>query len=589
MNARREHFDVIIVGSGFGGSVMAYRLAEAGLRVCVLERGKAYPPGSFPRSPHAMRHNFWDPSEGLHGLFNLWSFRGLGGVVASGLGGGSLIYANVLLRKDEKTFIHENLNDGGYEDWPVTRADLEPHYDAVEKMLDAHRYPFEHEPYRHTPKTIAMKLAAERMGRAKDWQLPPLAVTFANPGKHLPTLPVPGEPIEEPYPNLHGRTRTTCRLCGECDIGCNFGSKNTLDYTYLSAAKRLGADIRVRREVKSFWYEDGEYIVECVDYTGVQEDERPEVPTSKMPREALSADRLVLAAGTFGTTYLLLRNRHAFPGLSKQLGTRFCGNGDLLGFLRKCTDSSAGKRAPRFLDGGHGPVITSALHVHDGDAPEGGDGHDYYIEDAGYPEFVNWLYEGSNQLALLRRFSRLGHRLVKGWLGLTADSDVSEEIAEVLGDCIGSATSMPLLAMGRDTPNGRMTLTKDGMLDVAWTMRDSYRYFEDVRHTMAEMAHVLEGRLLQNPLSYLSRVITVHPLGGCPMGNDETVGVVNAEGEAFGQPGLYVADGSVMPGPTGANPSLTIAAMADRFADRLLERYRRVPPNRESPRTSVHP
>src|SRR5215204_5113786 len=102
------HFDAVVIGSGFGGSVMAYRLAEAGLRVCVLERGKPYPPGSFPRSPREMRGHFWDPSEGLFGLFNLWSFRGLEAVVSSGLGGGSLIYANVLIRKDEKSFVRED-------------------------------------------------------------------------------------------------------------------------------------------------------------------------------------------------------------------------------------------------------------------------------------------------------------------------------------------------------------------------------------------------------------------------------------------------------------------------------------------------
>src|SRR3954447_15534370 len=102
MNAGPEHYDVIIIGSGFGGSVMAYRLAEAGKRVCVLERGKAYPPGSFPRSPERMRKNFWDPGRGLHGMYNVWSFRHLGALVSSGLGGGSLIYANVLIRKDEK-------------------------------------------------------------------------------------------------------------------------------------------------------------------------------------------------------------------------------------------------------------------------------------------------------------------------------------------------------------------------------------------------------------------------------------------------------------------------------------------------------
>ena len=118
------HFHAVVIGSGFGGSVMTYRLAEAGLRVCLLERGKAYPPGSFPRSPYRMRKNFWDPSEGLHGLYNFWGFRGLDMLASSGLGGGSLIDANVLLRKDEKWFVKEDvLNGGGYEYWPVTRVD----------------------------------------------------------------------------------------------------------------------------------------------------------------------------------------------------------------------------------------------------------------------------------------------------------------------------------------------------------------------------------------------------------------------------------------------------------------------------------
>ena len=114
------HFDAVIVGSGFGGSVMAFRLAEAGLRICLLERGKAYPPGSFPRSPYRMWDNFWDPSEGLYGLFHFWTFRHLSTLVASGLGGGSLIYANVLMRKDEKWFVKEDRSKGGYEYWPVT-------------------------------------------------------------------------------------------------------------------------------------------------------------------------------------------------------------------------------------------------------------------------------------------------------------------------------------------------------------------------------------------------------------------------------------------------------------------------------------
>src|SRR5919202_562727 len=153
------HFDAVIVGSGFGGSVMAYRLAEAGLRVCLLERGKAHPPGSFPRSPYRMRSNFWDPSEGLYGMFNIWSFTGLGAVISSGLGGGSLIYANVALRKDPATFA-----DDERERWPVSYGDLEPWYAAVEDMQQPVAYPDDREPYASTPKTNAVLDAARRTG-----------------------------------------------------------------------------------------------------------------------------------------------------------------------------------------------------------------------------------------------------------------------------------------------------------------------------------------------------------------------------------------------------------------------------------------
>ncbi|HEY1635336.1 MAG TPA: NAD(P)-binding protein, partial [Acidimicrobiales bacterium] len=229
-----EHFDAVVIGSGFGGSVMAYRLAAAGRHVLVLERGKRYPPGSFARSPREMRANFWDPSEGRQGLFQLWDFGGIESLVSAGLGGGSLIYANVLIRKDERWFVRD-LPGGGYEDWPVTRAELEPHYDKVEAMLAPQRYPLDEQPYAGTLKTRALREAAGRAGL--EWYLPDLAVTFAN----RTGPPVTGEPIVDEAgdttDNLHGRTRYTCRLCGECDVGCNYGSKNTLDYNYLTQAE----------------------------------------------------------------------------------------------------------------------------------------------------------------------------------------------------------------------------------------------------------------------------------------------------------------------------------------------------------------
>jgi cholesterol oxidase len=551
--------DVVVVGSGFGGSVTAYRLAEGGRSVVVLERGKPYPPGSFPRTPTGMARNFWDPSEGMHGLFDIWSFRGLEGVVASGLGGGSLIYANVLLRKDERWFVHESpLPGGGYEHWPIGRADLDPHYDRVERMLGATPYP-----YTDTPKTVAMHEAAGRLGLQVS--RPPLAVTFApRPG----AAPIPGAPVPEPeYGNVHGLPRDTCRMCGECDLGCNFGAKNTLDHTYLSAAQHHGADIRTRCEVRGFApLPGGGYEVRYVVHDPADEGHR--TATDRLPVQRISCARLVLAAGTFGSTYLLLRNRSALRGISRALGTRFCGNGDLLGLLVNSTSGAEGSR-PRSLQSSTGPVITSAIRVGDELDEDGSSGRGFYVEDAGYPTFVDWLAEAAQVPGGIRRTAAFGLQRLRSRLGFNPQSNISRRLALLLGPGVFSQSSLPLLGMGRDLPDGRMGLRR-GYLDIDWTTQTSRRYFERVRSTMSDIADALGAEFRDNPLWWSRRVITVHPLGGAPMGRDPAEGVCDSFGEVFGLPGLHVLDGAALPGPVGANPSLTIAAFADRACDRIL-------------------
>ena len=544
-NGSREHFEAVVVGSGFGGSVTAYRLAEAGKRVCLLERGKPYPPGSFPRSPLGFSKNFWDPSEGLYGMFNVWRFSGIDALVSSGLGGGSLIYANVMIRKDEPWFVHE---DG--ESWPVSRADLDPHYDRCEKMLGVQTYPLGSEPYASTRKTRAFEEAAKRLGY--DWFLPHLAVTFANEGE----APVPGEPIREEHPNLHGRTRYTCQLVGECDVGCNYGSKNSLDYNYLSAAAREGAELRSCCEVKAFRPRDGGGFQ--IDYV-VHE---PEGEGSEPAPATITADTLVISAGTLGSTYLLLKNRDAFGGLSPALGTHFCGNGDLLTFALRCKEQ---------INPDFGPVITSAIRMGDAHDDDGSTGRGFYIEDAGYPSFASWMLQATDEPRALWLWRKVALRLLWKWIRRKPQPDISGVISSFFGDARTSAGLLPLLGMGRDVPDGRMRL-RDGLLDVDWSKDGASKaYFEKLRDTMRALADELGGTFQDNPLWWLSKVITVHALGGCPMGRDASEGVVDPWGRVHGVPGLHVADGSVMPGPVGPNPSLTIAALADRFADGIIE------------------
>lgn len=555
-----EHVDAVVVGSGFGGSVAAYRLAEAGRTVVLLERGQPYPPGSFPRTPAEMGRAFWDPDAGLYGMFDVWSFKGCDSVVSSGLGGGSLIYANVLLRKDEHWFVNDG-PDGTHERWPVSRADLDPHYDAVEKMMTPTPYPLDRVPFDDTPKTHAMQDAAAELGL--DCTLPPLAVSFASRPGGAPGLSLPI--VDAGYGNVHGVPRRTCRLCGECDIGCNEGAKNSLDHTYLSAAAHHGADVRTSHEVKALRPRPGGGYE--VDY--VQHEPPPALSLRKrrrLPVRTISCDRLILGAGTFGTTFLLLRSAVAFPGLSGALGTRFSGNGDLLTFLLRATD----RNRVRPLNASRGPVITTAIRLPDELDGVPGAGRGAYIEDGGYPGFTDWIVDGFD---VRNDFERAVKFLWDRFTDLfrdAPDTNLSKELSELIGDGALTVSSLPLLGMGRDTPDGRLRL-RDGRLSADWTTETSEELFGRVRKTMQGIADVLGADYADNPMWFRKRIITVHPLGGAPMGGHQGEGVCDAFGEVFGFPGLYIADGAAMPGPVGPNPSLTIAAHADRLATRLLE------------------
>lgn len=560
-----NHADVVVIGSGFGGSVVAETVAAAKLEnfdVCVLERGRAYPPGTFPRGPSAFATNFWDPSKGLYGMFHVWSFRHLESVVCSGLGGGSLIYANVMLRKPETWFTQPHpYRPGVTEDWSFTSADLDQHYTAVEDFLDVQTLPTGDSPPLDPVYRLPKVSAFRSVGGASEANL---AIQFRDAaGTPRVSAAVP----ESDYPDLFDIPRRTCRLCGECDVGCNEGAKNSMDHTYLSAASAHGATVHELTEVRSITrLRDGGFEIGVVRH----DPEAHPGPhnTQHLPIHRITADRVVLAAGALGSTYLALRNRDSLGLGNPALGTRFCGNGDLLGFIL-----GAGPK----LDGWRGPVITSYLGFPD--ESDTGDPADYgmYIQDAAYPEFAAWLVDTAASLKRLPAISKhLLGMMISRRLKRRSTTSISADISNLLGRPSVTAHGVPVLGMGMDVPDGTLYLRpgeRTEELDSTWSTQSSAAYFDTLIRRMHQLAAELDGKFMVNPTYRFRRVITVHPVGGCPADTSETLGhgVTDSYGRVRGVPGLWVADGSVFPGPVGANPSLTIAAFARRAATHLLE------------------
>jgi cholesterol oxidase len=555
---RERHYDAVVVGAGFGGCVVTNRLATADKpwRVCLLERGDAHRPGDFPRSPAELKRGFWDPSHGRYGLFDVWSFSGLAAVVASGLGGGSLIFANVLERADEGWLVVDE-PDGSCTPWPVSAGQLDEHYTAVlDKLGRPGPYP-RSPPFGDTPKTRAFREAARRAGLEVDEDLdeerqPKLGIRFADDHGRVGVR----LPFDDPDANWHGVQRRTCEMVGECNLGCNAGAKQSMDLTYLSELKdNEFAEVCTRTEVRGFRPAGDGFEVDFRDHSA---------GAGTPPRTGtITCSRLVLAAGTFGTTLLMLRNRLALPKLSNRIGWRFNGNGDYLAFAVDCKPD---ENECEPIQASRGPVITASARSPD--RREGGDGPGFHLQDGGFPDWVTWLAQISGVRGDLLRARVQGRRLLQGRLRGDPDTNLSAELSDLLGD--GGERVLPILSLGREIPAGRLRLRgRDRRLELDWREDQSAALYERTEAATRQLASELNGRY-SDPLRWL-RPITVHPLGGCVMGESHETGVVDPWGHVHRIPGLSIADGSVLPGPVGINPALTIAALANRHADSLLE------------------
>ncbi len=514
-------YDAVIVGSGFGGGIAACRLAEAGKRVCVLERGRRFAPEDFPEEPGEAPQMLWHESLNPDGLFDVRMMRDVSVITAAGVGGGSLVYANVQLRAPAAVFD---------QDWPdgLDRRALDPWYDRTEEALQPRPTPTDPA----LPKVRAFAAAGRHVG--KEAEPLPLAVHF-------------GEAREHPFSGVH---QEGCQNLGRCDVGCPINAKNTVEITYIARAETHGAEVRplhLVEEIAPPSSPGGNWTV-SFKHLGDGDDGSVEAPN------------LVLAAGTVGSSRLLLENRRRLPALSAALGSRFSGNGDALGIA---FDPSAPDVQGARND--YGPVMTSKLDYMDE--------RQLIVADGGLPANFDVLLDVARGVNVIRGWRRFLLRLRAALIQLGWSDQPLRPRELHLAQRESDVDSLIFLMIGRDAANGQMRLTRlFRRFDIRWSQGASAQLFADLERTAKEIAeasgatpfYALEG-------GPLSKFTTVHPLGGCPMADDPAAGVVDDVGRVHGYPGLRVLDGSIVPTALGVNPSKTIAALAERGVAQMVE------------------
>lgn len=520
--------DVIIVGSGFGGAVLACRLAVAGCSVLVLERGRRWKVEDYPRSaddawvydvdePH--RQNGWID---LRMLDDMWVAQG------AGVGGGSLIYANVSIEARPETL------DSGWPA-PISAETLAPYYKKVAGMLRPQVLPDN----QLTPRYRLMQEAAEKTSAIDRFRKVDLAVSFDPDGIYPGERPA-SEAATKTFRNAQGRRQGYCVHAGNCDIGCKAQAKNTLDLNYLAAAEDAGAEIRPLSVVSHIACEGRSY---AVVYDDVSDGTRKE--------RVVRAPKVILAAGSLGTTEIFFRSRDQFRTLTKissALGMNWSSNGDFL---------TPAFYKDRKLSPSIGPTITAAIDFLDGSD----NGARYFVEDGGFPDVLG------NALSAKQS---IGRRFDRNWRPLLS-------IAKLFSDSDPLETMMPWFGQAIDGGDGRLYLGRDWLrpwkkrLKLDWDARRSERGVGGLIGAHERLSHTTDGKPVKLPSWTIFRnLVTPHPLGGCKMGASRGSGVVDHRGEVFGYPGLYVVDGAVFPRPIGLNPSKTIAALAERCADLML-------------------
>jgi len=534
--------DVIVIGSGFGGSVSALRLTEKGYRVAVLESGRRFASDDYPKSNWNLRKFIYMPRLGMKGFQRMRLLSDVLVLSGAGVGGGSLVYANTL---------YEPL-DGFYTDpqWEhITdwRNELATFYDQAKRMLGATTAPD------HAPNDAVVKQIGERMGVADTYRATDVGVYLAEPGRTDP----------DPYFGGAGPDRTGCIQCGACMIGCRHNAKNSLDRNYLHLAEQAGAVVFPEQQVIDLVALDtGGYEV----YS-----QRPGLKNGPVTRR--TAEQVIFSAGVLGTIGLLaeLQDRGRLEHLSPRLGE----------LVRTNSESISGATAAKGTNADYsvGVAISSSIYP---------DEHTH-IEGVRYPA-------GSNAMGLLSTMLVSGQgrfpRPVR-FLGQICAHPI--RFLRSLSVHRWSERSVILLVMqSRDNSiNLRWKRGRKGIKLRSEQGRGEPNptFIPEAEVAARHAADIMNGDAMAGiHEALLDTPVTAHILGGCVIGVDEDSGVIDAYQRVFGHPGLHVADGSAISANLGVNPSLTITAQAERvmamwpnknepdLRPRLGDGYRRVSP-----------
>ncbi|MQS12629.1 GMC family oxidoreductase [Streptomyces kaniharaensis] len=528
-------YDVVVVGSGFGGSVAALRLTEKGYRVAVLEAGRRFDRDELPRNSWDLPNYLWAPGLGLYGIQRIHLLANVLILAGAGVGGGSLNYANTLYVPPKAFF--EDRQWRHITDW---QQELAPFYDQAQRMLGVRLNPTV------TPSDVHLKAAAERMGVADTFHMAPVGVFFGD-GEDAGgrAKAAPGDEVADPYFGGAGPARKACVECGECMTGCRHGAKNMLTENYLYLAEKGGAEIHPLTTVARI-RELGEGYAVDVRRT----DSRSRTDRVKAGARTITAARVVVAAGTYGTQSLLHRMRADghLPRLSARLGELTRTNSEAL-VGAQTTDRLYGTRA----DFTKGVAITSSIH------PDA----NTHIEPVRYGKGSNAM--GALSIAQVKGGGRtprwlryLGHSVRHPLTFARSMNQHRWSERTIIGLVMQSLDNSITVSLKKDLlGKSRLTSTQGhGAPNPTWIPAAE----EGAQALAAEIngfAGSTVGEIFDIPM-------TAHFLGGCPIGDAPETGVVDPYHRLYGHPGISVVDGAAVSANLGVNPSLTITAQAER-------------------------